>query len=490
MLQSRSRCAILCYTVFWKMKIKTRTYREKRFIFMQDQAVREKGKQDERLGSAPLGRLMVSMALPAVTAQLINVLYNIVDRIYIGHIPGHGDVALTGVGVTFPITMLISAFSAFAGMGGAPLASIELGKRDYKKAEKILGNSAGLICLFSAVLTVVFSVFKTPVLYAFGASEATIGYAESYIGIYLIGTIFVQAALGLNTFISGQGASKTAMFSVLIGAVINICLDPVFIFLLHMDVQGAALATIISQAVSAAWVLRFLTSEKSVVRLKISGMKPDRKTVLQIAALGVSPFIMQSTESLVSITLNSGLQKYGGDLYVGTMAIMTSIMQLITIPLQGITQGVQPIISYNYGAGNKERVISAFLRMLAITFTGMFVFCGIAVVFPEVYAGIFTSNEALVAITAEVMPTYFLGMTFFGIQSACQSTFVALGQAKVSAFIALLRKVILLIPLAIVFPKFMGVMGIYRAEPVADIISVLTTATLFVITAKRLLRKM
>ncbi len=457
---------------------------------MQDQAVREKGKQDERLGSAPLGRLMVSMALPAVTAQLINVLYNIVDRIYIGHIPGHGDVALTGVGVTFPIIMLISAFSAFAGMGGAPLASIELGKRDYKKAEKILGNSAGLICLFSAVLTVVFSVFKTPVLYAFGASEATIGYAESYIGIYLIGTIFVQAALGLNTFISGQGASKTAMFSVLIGAVINICLDPVFIFLFHMDVQGAALATIISQAVSAAWVLRFLTSEKSVVRLKISCMKPDRKTVLQIAALGVSPFIMQSTESLVSITLNSGLQKYGGDLYVGTMAIMTSIMQLITIPLQGITQGVQPIISYNYGAGNKERVISAFLRMLAITFTGMFVFCGIAVVFPEVYAGIFTSNEALVAITAEVMPTYFLGMTFFGIQSACQSTFVALGQAKVSAFIALLRKVILLIPLAIVFPKFMGVMGIYRAEPVADIISVLTTATLFVITAKRLLRKM
>lgn len=457
---------------------------------MQDQAVREKGKQDERLGSAPLGRLMVSMALPAVTAQLINVLYNIVDRIYIGHIPGHGDVALTGVGVTFPIIMLISAFSAFAGMGGAPLASIELGKRDYKKAEKILGNSAGLICLFSAVLTVVFSVFKTPVLYAFGASEATIGYAESYIGIYLIGTIFVQAALGLNTFISGQGASKTAMFSVLIGAVINICLDPVFIFLFHMDVQGAALATIISQAVSAAWVLRFLTSEKSVVRLKISCMKPDGKTVLQIAALGVSPFIMQSTESLVSITLNSGLQKYGGDLYVGTMAIMTSIMQLITIPLQGITQGVQPIISYNYGAGNKERVISAFLRMLVITFTGMFVFCGIAVVFPEVYAGIFTSNEALVAITAEVMPTYFLGMTFFGIQSACQSTFVALGQAKVSAFIALLRKVILLIPLAIVFPKFMGVMGIYRAEPVADIISVLTTATLFVITAKRLLRKM
>lgn len=457
---------------------------------MQDTAVEEKGKQDERLGSAPLGRLMLSMALPAVAAQLINVLYNIVDRIYIGHIPGQGDVALTGVGVTFPIIMLVSAFSAFAGMGGAPLASIELGKRDYEKAEKIMGNSAGLIVLFSVLLTVIFSLFKTPVLYAFGASEVTIGYAKSYIGIYLIGTIFVQTALGLNTFISGQGASKTAMFSVLIGAVINICLDPVFIFLLGMGVQGAAFATVLSQAVSAAWVVRFLTSKKSVVKLKPSLMKPEAKTVKLIAALGVSPFIMQSTESLVSITLNSGLQKYGGDLYVGTMAIMTSVMQLITIPLQGITQGVQPIISYNYGAGNKRRVKSAFLRMLAITFAGMFVFCGLAVVCPGVYAGIFTSNEALVKLTVQVMPTYFAGMTIFGIQSACQSTFIALGQAKVSMFIALLRKVILLIPLAIILPRFMGVMGIYRAEPIADVLSVLTTSVLFLVTVKKIFKKM
>lgn len=446
--------------------------------------------QDERLGNAPLGRLMVSMALPAVAAQLINVLYNIVDRIYIGHIPGQGDVALTGVGVTFPIIMLVSAFSAFAGMGGAPLASIELGKKDYEKAERILGNSAALLVIFSVILTAVFSAFKTPILYAFGASEATIGYAENYIEIYLAGTVFVQASLGLNTFISGQGASKTAMLSVLIGAVINICLDPVFIFLMHMGVAGAAGATVLSQAVSAVWVVRFLTSKKTVIKLKPSCMKPEAKTLKQIAALGVSPFIMQSTESLVSVTLNSGLQKYGGDLYVGTMAIMTSIMQLITIPLQGITQGVQPIISYNYGAGNVKRVKSAFLRMLAITFTGMFIFCGLAVVKPGLYAGIFTSNKALVELTVQVMPTYFLGMTIFGIQSACQSTFVALGQAKVSAFIALLRKVILLIPLAIIFPKFMGVMGIYRAEPVADVLSVLTTATLFVITVKKLMKNM
>lgn len=457
---------------------------------MQNTAAAKQGRQDERLGSAPLGRLMVSMALPAVAAQLINVLYNIVDRVYIGHIPGHGDVALTGVGVTFPIIMLVSAFSAFAGMGGAPLASIELGKRNYAKAERILGNSAGLLLIFSAVLTVVFSVFKTPTLYAFGASEATIGYAESYIGIYLVGTIFVQAALGLNTFISGQGASKTAMLSVLIGAVINICLDPVFIFLFGMGVKGAALATVISQAVSAVWVVKFLLSKKSVIKLKVSCMGLEKGTVKLIAALGVSPFIMQSTESLVSITLNSGLQRYGGDLYVGTMAIMTSVMQLITIPLQGITQGVQPIISYNYGAGNKKRVKSAFLRMLAITFAGMFVFCGLAVVCPGLYAGIFTSNEALTELTVKVMPTYFLGMTIFGIQSACQATFIALGQAKVSMFIALLRKVILLIPLAIILPKFMGVMGIYRAEPIADVLSVLTTATLFLLTVKKIFRQM
>ena len=457
---------------------------------MQGTAVKEQGRQDERLGSAPLGKLIISMALPAVAAQLINVLYNIVDRIYIGHIPGQGDVALTGVGVTFPIIMLVSAFSAFAGMGGAPLASIALGKKDYEKAEKILGNSAGLIVLFSVLLTVFFMLFKTPILYAFGASEVTIGYAESYIGVYLIGTIFVQTALGLNTFISGQGASKTAMLSVLIGAVINICLDPVFIFLIGMGVKGAALATVISQAVSAVWVARFLTSKKSVIKLRTSNMRFEAGTVKLIAALGISPFIMQSTESLVSITLNSGLQKYGGDLYVGTMAIMTSVMQLVTIPLQGVTQGVQPIISYNFGAGNKKRVRSAFLRMLAITFTGMFVFCGIAVIYPSVYAGIFTSNEALTKLTVQVMPTYFLGMTIFGIQSACQATFIALGQAKVSMFIALLRKVILLIPLAIILPKYMGVMGIYRAEPVADVLSVLTTTVLFLITVKKIERRM
>ena len=450
----------------------------------------EKEMNKERLGTEPLGRLMVSLAVPAVAAQLINVLYNIVDRIYIGHIRGYGDIALTGVGVTFPIIMLISAFSAFAGMGGAPLASIELGKKDIRKAEQILGNSAGMIVLFSIVLTIGFSIFKTPVLYAFGASEVTIGYAKSYIGIYLVGTIFVQIAVGLNTFISGQGESKIAMLSVVIGALLNICLDPVLIFVLDMGVKGAALATVVSQAVSAAWVIRFLTSKRSMMKLKTEHMRLKKEIVVRIAGLGISPFIMQSTESMVGITLNSGLQNYGGDLYVGTMSIMTSIMQLILIPVQGISQRVQPIISYCYGAGDKERVKGTFTRLLIAGLLGTLILGGVAVLAPGVYAGIFTSNEELIRLTCQVMPVYFLGITIFGLQSACQSTFLALGQAKVSLFIALLRKVILLIPLAVIFPRFMGVMGVYRAEPVADIISVVTTCVLFALTMRKVLRNM
>ncbi len=450
----------------------------------------EKETNKERLGTEPLGRLMVSLAVPAVAAQLINVLYNIVDRIYIGHIRGYGDIALTGVGVTFPIIMLISAFSAFAGMGGAPLASIELGKKDIRKAEQILGNSAGMIVLFSIVLTIGFSIFKTPVLYAFGASEVTIGYAKSYIGIYLVGTIFVQIAVGLNTFISGQGESKVAMLSVVIGALLNICLDPVLIFVLDMGVKGSALATVVSQAVSAAWVIRFLTSTRSSMKLKTEHMRLKKEIVVRIAGLGVSPFIMQSTESMVGITLNSGLQNYGGDLYVGTMSIMTSIMQLILIPVQGISQGVQPIISYCYGAGDKDRVKGTFTRLLISGLLGTLILGGVAVLAPGVYAGIFTNNEDLIRLTCQVMPVYFLGITIFGLQSACQSTFLALGQAKVSLFIALLRKVILLIPLAVIFPKFMGVMGVYRAEPVADVISVVTTCVLFVLTMRKVLRDM
>ncbi len=445
-------------------------------------------RNDEKLGTAPLGRLMLSLALPTVLAQLINVLYNIVDRIYIGHMQGDGNLALTGVGVTLPIITLIAAFSAFAGAGGAPLAAIELGKKDERKASLIMGNSAWLLVFFSIVLTIGFLIFKVPILYAFGASSKTIAYANDYITIYLLGTIFVQLALGLNAFISGQGAAKAAMLSVLIGAMINIVLDPIFIFALHLGVRGAALATVISQFVSAVWVVSFLKSKSSVLYLKL--VRPDKSLILKIAALGIAPFVMQSTESLVTITFNTGLQRYGGDLYVGSMSILMSIMQLIVIPVNGITQGVQPIVSYNYGAGNRLRVKETVIRLVSVCLLGTLILAGVAIFCPSIYASMFTNDAELVALTCRIMPIFFLGIAIFGIQAACQSTFLALGQAKVSLFIATLRKIILLIPLALILPKFLGVKGIYIAEPVSDVISVIVTSVLCVITLKRIFIEM
>lgn len=445
-------------------------------------------RNDEKLGTAPLGRLMLSLALPTVLAQLINVLYNIVDRIYIGHMQGDGNLALTGVGVTLPIITLIAAFSAFAGAGGAPLAAIELGKKDERKASLIMGNSAWLLVFFSIVLTIGFLIFKIPILHAFGASSKTIAYANDYITIYLLGTIFVQLALGLNAFISGQGAAKAAMLSVLIGAVINIVLDPIFIFALHLGVRGAALATVISQFVSAVWVVSFLKSKRSVLYLKL--VRPDKSLILKIAALGIAPFVMQSTESLVTITFNTGLQRYGGDLYVGSMSILMSIMQLIVIPVNGITQGVQPIVSYNYGAGNRLRVKETVIRLISACLLGTLILAGVAIFCPGIYASMFTNDAELVALTCRIMPIFFLGIAIFGIQAACQSTFLALGQAKVSLFIAMLRKIILLIPLALILPKFLGVKGIYVAEPVSDVISVIVTSVLCVITLKRIFIEM
>ena len=445
-------------------------------------------RNDEKLGTAPLGRLMLSLALPTVLAQLINVLYNVVDRIYIGHMQGDGNLALTGVGVTLPIITLIAAFSAFAGAGGAPLAAIELGKKDERKASLIMGNSAWLLVFFSIVLTIGFLIFKIPILYAFGASSKTIAYANDYITIYLLVTIFVQLALGLNAFISGQGAAKAAMLSVLIGAVINIVLDPIFIFALHLGVRGAALATVISQFVSAVWVVSFLKSKRSVLYLKL--VRPDKSLILKIAALGIAPFVMQSTESLVTITFNTGLQRYGGDLYVGSMSILMSIMQLIVIPVNGITQGVQPIVSYNYGAGNRLRVKETVIRLVSVCLLGTLILAGVAIFCPGIYASMFTNDAELVALTCRIMPIFFLGIAIFGIQAACQATFLALGQAKVSLFIATLRKIILLIPLALILPKFLGVKGIYIAEPVSDVISVIVTSVLCVITLKRIFSEM
>ena len=442
----------------------------------------------QKLGKAPLKELFIIMAIPSVLAQLINVLYNIVDRIYIGHIKEVGSLALTGVGVTFPIIMVVSAFSAFAGQGGAPLASIALGARDYKKAEKIMGNSMALLLVFSIVLTIFFQLFKTPLLYAFGASDNVIFYAQEYITLYLWGTVFVMLSLGLNTFISGQGNAKIAMLSVLIGAVTNIILDPIFIFVLGMGVKGAALATIISQAFSAVWVVYFLISEKSVIKIKIENLYFNKEILKKTATLGISPFIMQSTESLVLLTLNSGLQKYGGDLYVGSMSILTSVLQLITVPVSGITQGIQPVISYNFGAGNRKRVLQTFKGMLGVCLTVTMIMGGIGVLFPHIYVGIFTESHDLSSLTIKFMPIFILGMCIFGIQQAIQGTFLALGQAKFSIFIALLRKVILLVPLAIILPIFIGVKGIYLAEPIADISSVSIASLIFILNYKKILQ--
>lgn len=442
--------------------------------------------RDEKLGTMPIPKLMLSLAIPSVIAQLINVLYNIVDRMYIGHIAEVGHIALTGVGLTFPIIMMISAFSAFIGAGGAPLSAIALGKGDKDRAEKILGNGVSVLLCFSIVLTIFFLIFKRPLLYKFGASDQTISYAESYITIYLIGTVFVQFALGLNMFISSQGQAKTAMLSVLIGAVINIILDPIFIFVLHMGVRGAALATIISQAVSAVWVVHFLLSEKTVMKIRRKNLKPDFNIIKSVMALGISPFIMQATESAINIVLNSGLQTYGGDLYVGSMTILQSVMQLVVIPIQGFTQGVQPIISYNFGARKFDRVKKTYRLTIGVTFVVAAICCLCTVNFPAFFAGIFTSNEELISLIGKVMPIFMAGIWIFGIQMGCQTTFMGLGQAKISLFIALLRKVILLIPLAIILPKFFGVMGIYYAEPISDITAAATAGIIFLCVRKKI----
>ena len=430
---------------------------------------------------------MVKLALPAVAAQLINVLYNIVDRIYIGHIPEVGRTALTGLGVTFPILMLISAFTAFAGMGGAPLASIRLGAGDREGAEKILGNSTTLLLILAAVLTAVFSVIKRPSLMAFGASEDTIGYALDYISIYLMGTVFVQLALGLNAYITAQGFTTVCMKTVLIGAGLNTLLDPIFIFGLGLGVRGAALATILSQAVSAAWVLRFLTGPKTKWRLRRKDLRPEPRVFLPCLALGLSPFIMQSTESLIAVCFNSSLLKYGGDVAVGAMTVLTSMMQFAMMPLQGLSQGAQPIVSYNFGARNPQRVRDAFRCLLKSCVVYSAALWALVQLFPRVFVQIFNNDPALVDYAAWALRIYMGTTCLFGIQIACQQTFVALGNAKTSLFLAVLRKIILLIPLIYILPNFFAnkAFAVFLAEPVADFLAVSATASMFAVQFKR-----
>ena len=442
----------------------------------------------EALASAPLWPLMLKLALPAVVAQLVNLLYNIVDRIYIGHMAENGDLALTGLGLTFPVLLSISAFSALVGSGGAPIAAIFLGKGDRESAQKILGNGLFLLLVFSACLTTLFFIIKKPLLYLVGASEYTFGYANQYLSIYLVGTVFVQLAMGLNPFISCQGKSRIAMCSVLLGAGCNILLDPLFIFVFDMGIRGAALATVLSQAASAFWVVRFLCSEQSVLRIRLPNLRPRWDMIRRICALGVSPLIMQLTESAISLVLNNGLQTYGGDLYVGSMTILNSVMQIFFSLNNGFAGGVQSIISYNYGARNFDRVKQTFRRMITTTFCmGALVSLSVDL-FPGFYVGLFTDKPELMALTTQVLPIFTAGMWIFGIQTGCQNTFIGLGQARISLFFALLRKVILLIPLALLLPRLgLGVWGVYLAEPIADVLSATCIGITFLFTYKKIL---
>lgn len=432
------------------------------------------------LGKEKIWKLLLQMGIPGLVAQLINLLYNMVDRMYIGHIADVGSLALTGVGLTLPIVQIISAFSALVGSGGAPLAAIAMGAKKQQRADAILGNGVTVLLFFSVALTGLFFAIRKPFLYLIGASDATYIYAEQYLVIYLMGTVFVQLTLGLNPFITAQGQSKIAMYSILIGAIINIILDPIFIFGLHMGVRGAALATIISQAASSVWILHFLTRPTTELRIKYQNLKPNWKVIGNITALGISPFVMTSTESLIVIVLSNRLALYGNDLYVGSLTILQSVLQLISIPMSGFTSGVAPILSYNFGAGNPKRVKEAFWKMMMIGFSFSFLISLAAILFPTVFAKIFTPAPDLIALVGKVLPTFIFGMLIFGIQSVCQSSFMALGQARRSLIIAMLRKVILLAPLAVILPAITNdVMAIYWAEPISDIVSVVICSLIF-----------
>lgn len=433
------------------------------------------------LGTEPVGKLFRKLAMPAVVAQIINLLYNMVDRIYIGHYDPTG-LALTGLGVCMPVIMTVSAFAGLIGMGGAPRASILMGKREQDNAEKTLGNCFTMLLVMSAVLTAALALFGENLLLAFGASESTIGPALQYMNIYLLGTVFVQIALGMNAFISAQGFTKISMLSVVIGAVINIILDPIFIFLLDLGVRGAAIATVLAQGVSAVWILTFLSGKKTTLRIQKNNLRPSAKILLPCLALGASPFIMQFTESILSVCFNTSLLKYGGDIAVGSMTVLSTLMQFCMLPLAGLCQGAQPITSFNYGAGNAERVRTSFRMLLRTCIIYSVTIWAITMLFPEAFVRLFNSgNPELIAYAARSLRVYGALLFLMGIQTACQQTFVAIGNAKTSFFLACLRKILLLIPLIYILPLFFEdkAFAVFLAEPAADLLAVSTTVFLF-----------
>ncbi len=439
--------------------------------------------QDKKtlLGTAPIGRLLFRLALPTVIAQLINMLYNVVDRVYIGHMPENGDLALTGVGVCMPLIMIVSAFAALVSSGGAPRASIYLGKKETQTAEQILGGCFSLQIILSVVLTVLLLLFHKPLLLAFGASENTVGYAVDYMSIYALGTIFVQLTLGMNAFVTAQGFTAVSMISVVIGAAANIALDPLLIYGLGMGVRGAALATVISQGLSCLWVLSFLVSRRSLLRIRRQSLNLSPRVILPCLALGSAAFVMQGSESVISVCFNFSLLRYGGDIAVGAMTILTSVMQFALLPLQGIAQGAQPILGYNYGAKDASRVKKTFKLLLMTCLIYSVTLWALVVLFPRLFVSLFTPDPALIDFTQRVLPIYFFGMGIFGIQIACQMTFVSLGNAPASVLVAVMRKFVLLLPLIYVMPRLVqdATMGVYIAEPIADVIAVTFTAILF-----------
>ena len=447
----------------------------------------KKPKQD--MGTGSVKKLMVQMAVPALVGQVVNLLYNIVDRIYIGHLPEIGGTALTGVGLFTPILMLITAFAMLAGAGGAPRAAIAMGRGEKENAEKIMGNCFTVLLILAVVLTAGFYVACPTLLRWFGASDATLPYAVEYGRIYVLGSLFVLITMGMNTFITTQGFAKISMLTTVIGAGINIALDPILMFGFGMGVKGAAIATVASQAVSAVWILLFLTGKKTILKLQMKNMKLVSKVILPCLGLGISSFFMVGTESILSISFTSSLSRYGGDVAVGAMTVLTSINQLITMPLSGICQGGQPLISYNYGAKKYDRVKEAFFCQFFVCVAYTTIFWLLLMLMPNVFAGIFTSDAALVDYTAWALKI-FLAMGFsVGFQISCQQAFMALGQAKISLIMALLRKVILLIPMIFILPNFFAdkAFAVFLAEPVSDIIAAaITTITFFTFFRKML----
>lgn len=449
-------------------------------------------KSNTFLGTEPVGKLLFKLSLPAIAAQIVNLLYNLVDRVYIGHMPGNGDLALTGVGVCMSVIMIVSAFSAFVSTGGAPRASIAMGRGDNEAAEKILGNSVTLQIIISVVLTAILLLFNRPLLLAFGASENTIGFALDYMNIYAVGTLFVQLTLGMNTFITAQGYATTGMLSVLIGAICNIVLDPIFIYGLHMGVKGAALATILSQAASMVWVLSFLCGKKSTLRIRKKNLRLQKDIILPSFPLGLSTFIMQASESVILICFNSSLLKYGGDLAVGAMTILHSVMQFSMLPAQGLAQGAQPITSYNFGARNTQRVKKTFKLLLIFTLGYTMAVWAVVMAVPQVFAGIFVPKAEMIDFTAWALRIYCAGLGVFGAQVACQMTFTSIGNAKASIIVAVMRKFILLVPLIYIVPHLVAdpTMGVYLAEPVADICSVAFTIILFTFQFRKAMKEL